>query len=338
MTYEREIGGGQAVEFGYVGSKGTHLGRRYDINQPIRSQELYDAGECCPRPLPDLNSINYFSFGSNSIYNSFQVSLRRRSRSGFFYRLNYVYSKSLDEASQFTGSSTGGFPNALDSNNLWLDRGRSDFDIGHVVTAVFSYQLPVGRGKRFLSGLRGWKHGFLGGWQLSGTARFYTGQPFTVRTADTELNLGESLRPNRITTGTVPVDKSLGKKGVDYPWFDLTAFEAVPCIDEEDAGRSCGTSQYGFNPFEFGNSGRNILDAPGLAAINLGLRKNFQFKERRRLQFRLDVFNVLNRTNFRIDSGFNSFNSIVGGYMTMVGNSGRQGGPRVFQVGLTYRF
>lgn len=336
LTYERELFGGSAVEFGYVGSKGTHLGRRYNINQPIRSMELYEAGEGFPRPIEGLNNVQYFSFGSNSIYNSFQVSLRKRGRSGFFYRINYMYSKSLDEASQFTGSSAGGYSGAIDPNNLWLERGRSDFDIGHVFSAVFSYQLPVGRGKPFLPSLRGWKHGFLGGWQLSGTARMYTGQPFTVKTADVEANLGESNRPNRISKGTQADDASPGRRGPDFPWFDVMAFEAVPCVDEEDAGRSCGTSMHGFSPFEFGNSGRNILDGPGLIGINIGLRKNFQFKERRRLQVRLDIFNVLNRTNFRLPN--NNFNSITGGLITRVGASGRQGGPRVFQVGLTYRF
>jgi len=133
---------------------------------------------------------------------------------------------------------------------------------------VFSYELPVGRGKRYA--LRGVPEVLFGGWQLSGTARMYSGSPFTVRTADTELNLGESLRPNRIFKGTMPENAYPGqKKGVDYPWYDLSAFEAVPCVDEEDAGRSCGTSQYGFTPFAYGNSGRNILDGPGLATIAL---------------------------------------------------------------------
>jgi len=341
FTIERELWPSTALEVGYVGSKGTHLGRRYDINQPVRSMELYEAyqagltDQMFPRPIPDLNAINFFSFGSNSIYNSFQISLRRRSRGGFFYRLNYIFSKSLDEASQFTGSSQGGFPNALDSRNLWLDRGRSDFDRGHVFSAVFSYELPVGRGKRYA--LRGVPEVLFGGWQLSGTARMYSGPPFTVRTADTELNLGESLRPNRIFKGTMPENAYPGqKKGVDYPWYDLSAFEAVPCIDEEDAGRSCGTSQYGFTPFAFGNSGRNILDGPGLATIALGLRKNFRFKEQRSLQVRIDVFNILNHTNFLLPDNY--FNRITGGYITRVGSSGRQGGPRVFQFGLRYRF
>ncbi len=333
LTIERELWEGSVLELGYVGSKGTHLGRRYDINQPFRSREIYEQGGGFPRPIPGLGAVNYFQFGSNSIYNSFQVSLRRRARGGLFYRLNYAYSKSLDEASQFTGSSDGGFPDALDSRNLWLDRGRSDFDIGHVFTAVFSWELPVGRGRRF--GLRGWKNAVLGGWQLSGTTRWYTGQPFTVRTADVELDLGESLRPNRIRKGTVESGSLPGKKGADYPWYDLRAFEQVPCVDPELAA-SCELSQYGFDAFAFGNSGRNILDGPGLISLDLGLRKNFRFEERRSLQLRLDVFNAPNRTNFRLPDNF--FNSITGGYVTRVGDSGREGGPRVFQAALTYRF
>jgi len=333
MTIQRELWESTVLELGYVGSKGTHLGRRYNINQPIRNREIYESGGGFPRPIPGLNSVNYFAFGTNSIYNAFQASLRRRSRGGFFYRLNYSYSKSIDEASQFTGSSAGGFPNALDSRNLWLDRGRSDFDVGHVFTAIFNYELPFGRGKRY--SLAGVKNAVLGGWQLSGTVRAYTGQPFTVRTADTELNLGESLRPNRIRKGTLEDNAFPGQRGVDFPWYDLTAFEEVPCVDPEIA-QSCHESQYGFSPFAFGNSGRNILDGPGLATMALGLRKNFRFREQRSLQVRIDVFNVLNHTNFRLPDNY--FNRITGGYIDQVGESGRRGGPRVFQLGLRFRF
>jgi hypothetical protein len=333
LTVERELREETVLELGYVGSKGTHLGRRYDINQPERTLDNYIAGTGFPRPIDGFNTINYFGFGTNSIYNAFVASLRRRSRGGFFYRVNYTYSKSLDEASQFTGNSNGGFPNALDSNNLWLDRGRSDFDIGHVFTGVFSWELPVGKNRRF--NLEGPANAMLGGWQLSGTSRIYTGAPLTVRTADTELNQGESLRPNRIASGQVDPDPTLGKKGVDYPWFDLRAFEEVPCVDPELAA-SCTVSQYGFTPFQFGNSGRNILDGPGKMVIDLGIRKNIRFKERQSLQIRFDVFNVLNRTNFLLPDNF--FNSITGGVITQVGASGREGGPRVFQAGLRYRF
>jgi hypothetical protein len=336
FTIEREIFGTQAIELGYVGSKGTHLARRYDYNQNFRSQELYDAGQGFPRPISGFNAINYYSFGSNSVYNVAQVSLRRRGQSGFFYRLNYSFGKTIDDASQVTGNATGGFPNAADSRNLRLERGRSDFDIAHVFSAVFSYELPLGRGRRWGRGLTGWRQSALGGWQFSGTTRAYSGQPFTVRTSDVDLNLGESPRPNRIRHGGVAEDAIPGRRGADYPWFDLFAFEEVPCVPGNSSATCGSQSRYGFPAFGVGNSGRNILDGPGLVVVDLGLRKNFRFQEDKSVQLRLDSFNVLNHTNFLLPD--NMFNSITGGLIKQVGDSGRSGGPRVFQAALTLRF
>ena len=109
------------------------------------------------RPFPYFNgAINQFQFHSNSIYNAGQVSLRQRGRGGTFYRLNYAYSKSIDDASQLNGTSDGGLlAAAQDINNRRADRGRSDWDRGHVVTASFSWQLPFGRGRKLLSGAQG---------------------------------------------------------------------------------------------------------------------------------------------------------------------------------------
>ena len=146
LTIEREIGHGNVLEIGYVGSKGTHLGRRYDVNMPYRTVQNYMTTGTFPVPYPPLGTINYWDFGSNSIYNAGQVIFRRRSTGGFFYRLGYTYSKSIDDASQLTGASDGGYAAAIDSRNLGLERARSDFDRGHVFTRCF--HLPAARGPR----------------------------------------------------------------------------------------------------------------------------------------------------------------------------------------------
>lgn len=326
LTVERELSGGTAIEIAFVGSKGTHLGRRYDLNQPFRSLEL--AGQGFPRPIPGLNAINYYSFGSNSIYNAGQISFRRRNRGGLFYRLNYSYSKSIDDASQLNDASDGGFAGAQDARNLKSERSRSDWDRGHVFTGVFAWQLPVGRGRAFLSSARGFTQASLGGWQLSGTATMYSGQPFTVQTADVDLNLGESPRPNRIGNG-VREDLGRGRRGVDYPWFRVDHFESVPCI-----GTDCIASRYGFQPFRLGNAGRNILDGPGLVNVNLAMMKDFRFGERRTLQLRWEAFNVLNRVNFQLPSPL--FNAATGGTITGVGDG--RGGARLMQIALKLEF
>ncbi len=321
LTVERDLGGGTAVEIGYVGSKGTHLGRQYDYNQPFRSRDLYQAGIPFQRPVSGLNAIQYFAFGSNSIYNSGQISLRRRARGGFFYRVNYSYSKSIDDASQLSGNADGGVSGAQNSRDLKGERGRSDFDRGHVFSAAWSWQIPWAR-RRLL-----W-----GGWQLSGTATLYTGSPFTVQVLDVDASLGESARPNRLAKGLQDEIPGAGKRGVDYPFFQLRAFERVPRCTARD---SCLPSPNGFEPFGFVNAGRNILDGPGQSFLNLALLKNFRMRERRNFQLRYEVFNIFNHANLFLPN--RNFNSVSGGIIDQVTDRGR-GGPRVMQLALKYEF
>ena len=330
LTLEREIAPGWGLEAGYVGSKGTHLGRQYDINQPLRTLETYQANIAFPRPIAGINTINYYSFGANSNYHAGQISLRRQLR-GAFVRFNYSFSKSIDDASQISGNSTGGFAGAQDSRNLKSERARSDFDRRQVITAVFSTPLPFGRGKRLWSQARGWRNSIVGGWQMSGSATYYTGQALTVLAANVDTSLGESLRPNRIGSG-LPSGNPGGRRGVDYPWYQLSDFEAVPRCASRTA---CDVSPNGFRPFTFGNSGRNILDGPSQQFINLALLKNFRMRERRNFQFRYELFNILNRPNFQLPE--KQFNSLGGGAITAVVDRGR-GGPRVMQVALKFEF
>jgi hypothetical protein len=331
MTVEKEIGKGVVVEVGFVGSKGTHLGRQYNLNLPIRTVASYQATGTFPVPFPAFGTINYWDFGSNSIYNAGQFTLRKRSRGGFFYTLNYAYSKSIDNNSQSSGQSTGGFAQALDPRNLSLERGRSDWDRGHVFTASFSYPLPVGRGKRYFAAVGKVANGFFGAWQLAGTTSYYSGPPFTIEDSTINAAIGESLRPNRIASGK---DVSgTGRRGIDYPWYDPAAFVHVPgCISRTN----CSPDQYGFVPFAPGNSGRSILDGPGLQTINLSLLKRFKVGEERKfVQVRWETFNIFNHPNFLLPN--RNFNETAGGYLNDIAASGR-GGPRVMQFALRYEF
>jgi hypothetical protein len=331
FTIERELATGWALEMGYVGSKGTHLGRQYDINQPYRSLEAYQANTGFPRPIAGVNTINYYGFGSNSNYHAGQISLRRQMR-GAFVRFNYSLSKSIDDASQLSGASAGGFAGAQSARDLRSERGRSDFDRRHVITAVYSTPLPFGRGRKFFGTAKGLAQGVIGGWQMSGSASFLTGQALTVQSANVDANLGESLRPNRIGSGVQEDIPGAGKRGVDYPWFKLSDFEPVPRC----ASRSvCETSAYGFTPFNFGNSGRNILDGPSAHYINMAMLKNFPLRERRRVQVRYELFNILNHANLNLPD--RAFNALGGGMVTAVVDRGR-GGPRVMQLALKFEF
>ncbi|MBI1354923.1 MAG: TonB-dependent receptor plug domain-containing protein [Acidobacteria bacterium] len=341
LTIERQLPFGTAIEMDYRGSKGTFLQRRYDFNQPYRDLATYVSGEGFARPIPQWNAINIFSTSANSNYNAFNVSWRKRSRGGLFWRVNYSFSKSIDTASQADGQSAGGFVGALDSRNLALDRGRSDWDRRHVFTMIGNANLPFGKGRAIGANWNRAVDAILGGWQISGTMTAYSGAPMTIETTTPNLNLGGSARPNRIRNGAISNNAGVGKRGVDYPFYDLTAFESVPCYapDGEPPAAGCITqSQYGFSPFGFGNSGRNILDGPNLISTDFALSKNFRIREGHNLQLRVESFNVFNHANFIIVDDMTFFDGIAGGLLSQVGAVGRGGGPRIFQYALKYRF
>ena len=294
LTIERQVGATAAVEIAYVGSKGTHLPRKYNINQPFRRPELRMANGNFPRPYLGFNDIQYYGYGSNSSYNAGILSFRRRFTRGFFYRVNYVYSKSIDEASQIAGAGAGGYSGAQDSRNLKLERGRSDWDNGHSLVMSFSYETP----RTIRRPLRNW--------QLSSTARMYTGQPFTPKVSNVDLNLGEANRPDRIAKGRLDVR-------TPELWFDLAAFQPVP-----------------LGAYRFGNSGRNILDGPASISINLSLARRLRFGERSSMQFRAEAFNMPNHANLQLPE--ENVNAINGGVITQAGQA------RVFQFGLRCQF
>jgi hypothetical protein len=292
LTIKREVGKSAAIEVAFVGAKGTHLGRKYNINQPYRAPELRLPNGDFPKPVPEFNTINYYSFGSNSIYNAGILTVRKRFALGFFYRASYVYSKSIDDASQVSGNSDGGYPRAQDARNTSLERGRSDWDNGHAFTMSFAYELSYRKVRR------------LRGWQLAGSGRMYTGQPFTPRTSNVDLNLGDANRPDRIAKGRLA-------NRTPERWFGLDAFPVAPR-----------------GSYRMGTSGRNILDGPGVVTVNVSLMRKFRIHERDYVQFRCEAFNVSNHPNFRQPN--NNVNAINGGVITQADPA------RVLQFGLKY--
>ncbi len=204
LTVEREIGKGTVVEIAFAGSKGTHLQRRYDLNQPGRNRE-----DRTLRPYSGFGTINITSDSSNSIYNSGALTLRRRFSRTLSMRAAYTYAKSIDESSNTGGTIQYNFSSAQDSRNLKGERGRSDFDIGHSFTSSMVWSPRLGR--NFI----------VKDWQLSGTATAYTGQPFTPRVANFNFANGEASRPDRLAKGSVDTPD------IDR-WFNRTVFPVVP--------------------------------------------------------------------------------------------------------------
>lgn len=270
FNVQQELGVGRVVEAAYVGSKGTHLWSGRDINQS-------DASPLQPNPRPNFQfaDINQLESRGNSNYHSLQLRVQQRLRRGLSLLGAYTWSKSIDDASGFFPSA--GDPSyPQDSNNVRLERGRSGFNLAQRLSVAYSYDLPIARGHKYLSG-----------WQTFGILTLQSGRPFTValqtefdnsNTGIGTLGFGSNDRPNLVA------DASLDNR-TPQRWFNTSAF-AIP--------------NYG----SFGNAGRNILEGPGLATWNASVLKDTRLSESATLQFRVEAFNLLNRTNFNLPDLF----------------------------------
>jgi hypothetical protein len=252
------------LEVNYIGSKGTRLSAFISGNDARPGP-----GDIQPRrPFPQhLGGFSENRSDAVSSYHGLTTKLEKRFARGLSYTLNYSWSKSMDLNSQWGGTSP---QNAYNARN---DIGLSDFDRRHIFSSDIVWMVPN------FSGLTGVAGRVLNGWEMNGIILLQTGRPFNVTIPFDNANVGSRgsfQRPN--------VNGQIQYLYRREQWFDTSVF-TLPA------------------PFTFGNAGRNVLTSPGLANVDYALFKNFPFKERHNVQFRAELFNIFNRTNFNIPGG-----------------------------------
>ncbi len=235
------------------------------------------------RPNQQFGVITYIDAGGDSYYHAAQFTLRKRFEKGLLFGLAYTFGKSIDNQSvDPVGAASGGGLSTTNSRTPtdvrdWRgERARSDFDRTHALSANGVWELPFGRGKWLNTG-NGFLNTIIGGWSVNGIYTFMTGEPFNVRSGVRTSNFSHESRANVIK----PVEAKLQEKsGVAGPvvFFDNTAF-AIPAPGANGAGR-------------------NIFTSPSYWNLDIGINKQFQITERFKLDFRTEMFNALNHTNF----------------------------------------
>jgi len=271
FTVEQALPGDTTVQASYVSSLGRKIpnGRQanYAIYGPGATLQNTDARRIY---APNFASINEYYTAANSNYHALQVAANKRFSRGVNFQLNYAWAKAIDEGSTSEIADNYGQQDPL---NRRADRGLGDFDIRHRLTASWIYEIPAPRMQNKVLPL------VIGGWQVSGILFLSSGTPFTVVSG---------------------VDRSLRGVGRDRP--DLTGDPQLSADRPrgEKLARYFDTSKFALNRAgEFGSSGRNTLTGPGTATLNLGLSKRFPLGwEGKRLQFRAEAFNALNRPDF----------------------------------------
>jgi hypothetical protein len=251
----------------YAASKGTHLPRSLDINQPL----LPGPADISTRsPYPAYSNILMTESGGNSEYQSLQMTFNRRMARGLSVLAAYTISKSIDDTSAFLPTTPDqNFPQ--DSHNYRLERGLSSYDMPNRATIALVYQIP---------GATRWTRGF----EFSGIITAQSGQPFTPMLSSDNSNTGNSGGSFGVDRPNVVHKPSLANPS-PQEWFDVTAFAIPP-------------------QYTWGDAGRNILRGPGLFTTDFSLRRSFALAERLRLVGEVQAFNTLNRANFDLPQAF----------------------------------
>ncbi|MEX2264284.1 MAG: TonB-dependent receptor [Bryobacteraceae bacterium] len=273
FTLEHEIVANTAVRVSYVGNKGTHLERLFNLNDPPPAP-----GAVQPRrPYQPFGPITYYESGRNAITHQGQFGITRRFSSGIAFQLEYQFTRALGEQIHVLPP--------MDNRNTRLDRGNLDGIRRHFTALNYIYDLPFGPGKRFGASRSGLVGKLIGGWQIAGISSFGSGEPFSVTFTSTTLGWPSSR-------ADIVGDPKVSNPSIAQ-WFNPAAF-AVPA------------------PFTYGNSARNLLFGPGFFNWDAAVFKNTALTEKVRLEFRAEFFNILNHPNFGIPASNISVPATVG--------------------------
>jgi Carboxypeptidase regulatory-like domain len=275
LKIEQEITPNTSLSVGYVGSHGYHELVSLDANIP----PTVTCPAKCANANPNLaNTYSWFSEG-DSMYNAMTVDVWHRFSKGLTFRGSYTWSKALDDGDSLNATAAANAPALVaDPVNVCGDWGPATYDVRNAGVMNVSYELPFGNGRRLLNGTSGWENGIVGGWTLNSIVTIQSGFPFTPQLSFNPSNDGDSRNPVRPSWNTSPTFTGPVILGGTTQWFNPQAF-MVPAQ---------GT---------FGNVGRNVLTGPGLGAWDFSVLKDIHLLERFNLQFRAEIFNLLNRVN-----------------------------------------
>jgi hypothetical protein len=303
LTVERQLFRDWMAQVGYVGNFARKLYNTFQRNPAVYRPGATTRDTESRRLLgPDYTGFISFATDGTSSYNGLQVLVQRRMSAGFTVIGHYTWAKAIDDACSVESMSGCRQQDPFDRHG---SRGPGDYDQRHTVVVSYVWDVPrLGTSAAMVRQT-------LGGWRLAGINRIFSGRPFSVYTGvDASLTAVNADRPDVVGDWRMPSGRSKAEQLAR--WFNPAAFRSNA-------------------PGKYGNAGRNVLHGPGGWSWDLSLQKDFPTRERQRLEFRVDLFNILNHATFSAPAATLSAPQSLG---RITGSSD----GRVMQLALRYQF
>ena len=274
LTVQYQAGQNSLVEVAYVGSKGTKLYTYGNLNQAAPTADS-SAAYAPRRPFPAIDaSIGYLNTAGNSEYDALQTRFQHRFSGGVSLLANFTWSHALGNASNANLGAQNNDSFRWQEHPEW-EHGNLDFDVRRRLVFNYIWDLPYGHGRHFGAGSPALLNTALGGWEFSGVTTVSDGTWYTVTDANGNFaNSDGQQRPDAVA----------GQNPNGTPCVPGTFFNTCAFTDPA----------YG----SFGNVGQNTVRGPGLQDWDMSFQKNFPVGERRRFEFRAEMFNIFNHANF----------------------------------------
>jgi hypothetical protein len=298
IGFQRELMNNLVLSVDGIWTKGNDLAHLVNLNQPNPGTQ--DANGALP--YPNFGFIEWRTQRGRSEYKGMDVGLVRRFADGWSFGVAYTLGDSKDNTSEHLSTQgSNSFPQNSRDLEAWF--GPSDYDVRHRLAVNFAAELPFGKGKKYLQ--EGLGAAILGDWTVAGIWAWRSGRPFTVNQSSN--NVGQNM------TGLPDmVGDPEGPKTVEQ-WFNKAAFVAVP------SGK-------------FGNEPRNSLRGPDWKSLDLSITRRIPLSNRIAANLRVDIFNLLNTTNFGLPSR-NLTDAATLATITSLG-----GDPRTMQLSIRLTF
>jgi hypothetical protein len=285
LAVEHQFTNSTTLQVGYVGQHGTHL----MVAMPYLQKQLHADGTITPSPFlsgnptlqSELSEISGTASIGNMRYNALQATLQKRFSKGLQGQIAYTYSKCMTDSIGYFGSGGQATPASAYWQNLYdrhAEWGPCYYDATHVLSGSAVYELPIGRNKLWGRNLRPLLNAVIGNWHVSGIIQLHGGFPLTIFAGDASGTNSRGSRANCIAAPHVFGRKpAYGAPGqfIGFQWFDAASYGPA-------------------GPGTFGTCGVGTVRGPGLRTANIRVQKEFPWSESKRLEFRVEFFNITN--------------------------------------------